>query len=64
MKFTISEQRCSGHGLCHDSAPDLVTLDSDGRAGPRDTEIVVNDSKADALNRMVAICPERAIERS
>lgn len=56
---TIDENRCEGHGLCQDTAPDIFELNDDGVA------VVLHHPIPPALTRQaeagVRVCPVAAL---
>ena len=58
MKMTLDRPRCEGHGLCEETAPDLMHLDDEGELVP-DVERV--DDHLDAARAAVRVCPVAAL---
>ncbi len=59
MKIEVDRQRCEGHGLCEEVAPDLLHLDENG-----ELIIDVGDVGEDSLERAraaVRVCPVAAL---
>jgi len=63
VKVTIDESRCSGHGRCYVTAPDLFTDDDMGR-GQIVGDGTVDDGQRAAAEQAVASCPEQAVSLS
>lgn len=59
MKATVDMLKCSGHARCQQAAPQLFELDESGYA--LNEEIDVLPAEAEAAQRGVEACPERAI---
>ena len=60
MRITIDTDRCQGHGVCYAVAPELVVDDDRGYGQVRGDGIVAPEH-ADAAQRAVERCPERAV---
>ncbi|MEO3813469.1 ferredoxin [Sphaerisporangium sp. B11E5] len=61
MKVRIDPQRCQGHGRCYELAPELFGDDEEGYGQVTGDGVVPRDEEQTA-RRVVANCPERAIE--
>jgi len=61
MRVRVDPDRCQGHSRCYAIAPDLFEIDDYGMSTARN-EGLVDEERADAAQRAVANCPERAIE--
>jgi ferredoxin len=60
MKIVVHHDRCQGHGMCFNHAPELFELDDDGYNRMQPFTVAADDEhKAQRAARM---CPERAIE--
>jgi ferredoxin len=59
VKIIGNISRCSGHGRCHEAAPDIYQLDDDGYLLPIAFEVPAHQ-REDALAGLDA-CPEGAI---
>lgn len=62
MRIVVDPNRCSGHARCNWLAPDLIDLDDEGFAVPREGP-VPSDKIADA-HSVRDNCPESAISLS
>jgi ferredoxin len=60
VKVTIDANRCSGHGRCYVTAPELFTDDDMGR-GQVIGNGAVGPDQVDAAEQAVASCPEQAV---
>jgi ferredoxin len=60
MRISIDAARCTGHGRCWDTAPELFDVDDDGRG------VVIREEVAPELQEKARLavvgCPERAID--
>ncbi|MCP2315966.1 ferredoxin [Nocardia amikacinitolerans] len=64
MKITIDYDRCEGHGLCADQAPNVFSLDDDAELIYHfDGEEVPGDEVAAARAAIVS-CPVAALRES
>jgi len=59
MKIVVDRSRCEGHGLCEESAPELMHLDDEG-------ELVIDREEVDdhvlaAAKAAVRACPVAAL---
>lgn len=59
MLVVVNQDRCSGHGRCAASAPEIYELDSDGYCAISELQIV--PSAEAAARAGGAACPEGAI---
>jgi ferredoxin len=60
MRILVDANRCQGHTLCAEAAPELFTLsDEDGHATATTDDVLESQRPAAAL--AVETCPERAI---
>lgn len=54
MHVVVDRERCEGHGMCEDAAPEVFTLDDDGQA------VVLADpvpaERQAATDRAVRLC--------
>lgn len=59
MHVVVDRERCEGHGMCEDAAPQVFTLDDDGQA------VVLADPVPPELqaatDRAVGLCPVAAL---
>lgn len=59
MHVVVDRERCEGHGLCEDAAPEVFTLDDDGQA-----VVLADPVPAElhaATDRAVRLCPVAAL---
>ncbi|MBY6348953.1 ferredoxin [Rhodococcoides corynebacterioides] len=59
MKIDVDFDRCEGHGLCEDQAPEIFRLDDDG-----DLHVKMDDipeDRAAAARSAIAACPVAAL---
>jgi ferredoxin len=59
LRVTIDADRCDGHALCEDAAPDVVTVGDDDVA-----EVVadpVPEGQRSNVERAVQMCPKGAL---
>jgi ferredoxin len=59
MNISVDSDRCEGHGLCAQVAPEIFDLDEEGSAVVLVTR--VPPSLADVAAAAAGVCPERAI---
>ena len=60
MRVSIDEGRCSGHGRCYVTAPELFTDDDMGR-GQVIGDGEVSEAQQTAAELAVVSCPEQAV---
>ncbi len=60
MKVVIDHDRCTGHGRCYATAPDLF-VDDDAGYGQVIGDGNVPEGQEDAARSAVDSCPEQAI---
>jgi ferredoxin len=53
--------KCTGHGRCYTTAPDLLSDDEEGYVTIRGTSMEVTGEQLADAERAVAACPERAL---
>ncbi|MFG3106236.1 ferredoxin [Streptomyces tendae] len=63
MKVFVDRDRCEGHGLCEDAAPELFGLDDDGELVVRFSE-TVPVGQEDMAEAAARVCPVGALLRS
>ncbi|OZM81329.1 ferredoxin [Pseudonocardia sp. MH-G8] len=61
MRITVDHDRCEGHGLCEEQAPEVYTLDDAGDVVHRFEGRDVPDELADAAERGATVCPVAAL---
>ena len=61
MQITVDHDRCEGHGLCEEQAPEVYTLDDAGDVVHRFEGRDVPDDLADAAERGATVCPVAAL---
>ncbi|MEW6473109.1 MAG: ferredoxin [Actinomycetota bacterium] len=59
MKVGIDSTRCQGHARCHDTAPEVFSLDEMGFSYLENSD--VDPSLEGKVQAAIASCPERAI---
>lgn len=59
MEIVLDRDRCEGHGLCEQSAPQLYRLDDDGELEILRTE--VDGELAEAARAGARVCPVAAL---
>ncbi|NYJ73623.1 ferredoxin [Allobranchiibius huperziae] len=60
MKIVLDRPRCEGHGLCEESAPQLMHLDDEGEL-VLDREDVTDAGDVAAATGAVRVCPVAAL---
>lgn len=60
MTISIDPARCSGHGRCYVTAPDVFS-DDDAGYGQVIGDGSVTDSQLELVEQAIAACPEQAI---
>ena len=63
MKIIADYDRCEGHGLCVDQAPDVFDLDDEGDLVHHFDDRDVPSALEDAALRAVDSCPVAALRR-
>ncbi|UYP17255.1 ferredoxin [Rhodococcus sp. Z13] len=61
MKITLDRPRCEGHGLCEETAPELMHLDDDGELVLDVTDVPEDGPQAAAARAAVRVCPVAAL---
>jgi len=61
MKISVERERCEGHGLCVDAAPELFRLDDDGELVLLHEDGEVPAGQEDAALAAVRVCPIAAL---
>ncbi len=66
MRVEVDLKKCQDHGQCVYAAPDLFSLDDDGRLALRSQatdvyEAEVDEAIADELHEAAEVCPLQAI---
>jgi ferredoxin len=59
--LSVDASKCTGHGRCYTTSPDLLSDDEEGHVTLRGSAMEVTDDQLASANRAVAACPERAI---
>ncbi len=59
MKLTVDRNRCAGHGLCEEAAPQLLHLDDEGKCVIDVEDIEEKD--LEAAKMAVRVCPVIAL---
>jgi ferredoxin len=60
VRITIDNSKCTGHGRCNATAPQVYPVDDDGYVA-LDGEVEVDDALLAQTEAGAAACPERAI---
>ncbi|MFB7297724.1 ferredoxin [Streptomyces rubiginosohelvolus] len=60
MRVTVDRDRCEGHGLCEDTAPDLFRIDDEGELILRFADVVPPGQEHRA-DEAVRVCPVGAL---
>jgi ferredoxin len=60
MKLSLDKERCTGHGLCYGTAPNIFSPDEEGYSVLGIQGAVPAELEA-AARRAAEACPERAI---
>ncbi len=60
MRVSIDNARCSGHGRCYVTAPEVFT-DDDAGYGQVIGDGSVTDAQLESVELAVAACPEQAV---
>lgn len=61
MKISVMPERCEGHGLCEEAAPEVFQLDDDGNVILLFGDQELPAEQADRANRAVHTCPVAAL---
>lgn len=61
MRIVLDRERCEGHGLCEEAAPDLMHLDDDGELVLDREEVSDDPAAAARANGAVRVCPVAAL---
>jgi ferredoxin len=61
MRFIADYDRCEGHGLCEEQAPDVFQLDDAGDLVHRFDGVDVPEELAEAAGRAAMVCPVAAL---
>lgn len=61
MRISVDRQRCEGHGLCEDVAPELFHLDDDGELVARFDGVDLPVDQSEPARSAVRICPIAAL---
>ncbi|MDT4933891.1 MAG: ferredoxin [Pseudonocardiales bacterium] len=57
----VDETKCTGHGRCYSTVPNLLSDDDEGFVTLRGTSMAIEDEQLGDAEQAVAACPERAI---
>jgi ferredoxin len=60
-ELAVDSARCTGHGRCYSTVPDLLSDDDEGFVTLRGSRMPIEDDQLSDAERAVAACPERAI---
>jgi ferredoxin len=63
MRIVADHDRCEGHGLCVDQAPEIFDLDDDGDLLHHYDGTDIPSELADSAQRAVDSCPVAALRR-
>ena len=61
MRVTVDHDRCEGHGLCTQSAPDIFSFDDDGELVNEFADTDVPDALTASAKEAVDVCPVAAL---
>lgn len=61
MRISVDRQRCEGHGLCEDAAPDLFHVDDDGDLVAYFDGVDIPADRSDHAHTAVRVCPIAAL---
>lgn len=61
MRISVDGDKCTGHGRCYTTAPDLLQSDDEGFVTIRGSSLEVPQDQQDAARRAFNACPEDAI---
>lgn len=64
MRITADYDRCEGHGLCVEQAPEIFDLDDEGELVHRFDGVDVPVELHDAAGRAVDSCPVAALRQA
>jgi ferredoxin len=59
-RIVVDFDRCEGHGLCEQTAPDVFRLDDEGELHVTDEE--VDPERKSAVAAAVRVCPVAALK--
>jgi ferredoxin len=60
-RLTVDANRCTGHGRCYTTAPNLLSDDEEGFVTLRGDSMPISDDQLADAAEAEAACPERAI---
>jgi ferredoxin len=61
VRIDVDQDRCEGHGLCEDKAPEVFTVDDEGRVVYHFEGTEVPDELVEEARAAVAVCPVAAL---
>lgn len=61
MRISIDRDRCEGHGLCEEKAPEVFSLDDDGNLTYHFEGTAVPVEHQDAARSATTVCPVLAL---
>ncbi len=61
MRIDVDWDRCEGHGLCEEAAPDVFSLDEDGELHYAYDNQDVPEGDASAARSAIGACPVAAL---
>ena len=53
--------KCTGHGRCYSTSPDLLSDDEEGYVTIRGSSMEITEDQVADAERAAAACPERAL---
>ena len=59
--LSVDASRCTGHGRCYATSPDLLSDDEEGYVTLRGSSMEISDDQLASATRAEAACPERAL---
>jgi ferredoxin len=60
-KLIVDFDRCTGHGRCYSTEPDLLTYDEEGFVSVRHAPMDLDESQLPAAKTAMDACPELAM---
>jgi len=60
-KLIVDFDKCTGHGRCYSTSPDLLTYDEEGFVSVRHAPMDLDESQLLAAKTAMDACPEQAM---
>ena len=57
----VDEAKCTGHGRCYSTSPNLLSDDDEGFVTLRGSSMAVDEAQLADAQEAVGACPERAL---